>query len=88
MPSICPSTFLTSLGLIAPNATLTIAVLESGLGSGTSSRRRFETEPNSANCRARMVMLHRNLAKIIPRSIVHNDDRRCSLAPPLAAPVA
>src|SRR5262249_62166130 len=53
--SIFPSTFFTSLGLIEPAATLTIAVAESALGSGSSIRRRFETGPNSVNCRARIA---------------------------------
>src|SRR5882724_5934185 len=49
--------FLTSLGLIAPAATLTTAVFAAALGSGNSTRRKLETGPNAVNCKARISVL-------------------------------
>ena len=44
--ALFPSTFFTSLGLIAP-ARIDDPVAESAVGSGNSIKRRFETEPTS-----------------------------------------
>jgi hypothetical protein len=40
---------------IEPATILTIAVALSAWGSGNSTKRRFETGPNSVNCKARIV---------------------------------